>query len=216
MFIGHFGAGFSGKKIDSRPSLGTMFIAAQFLDLLWPLLILFGVEKVTIEPNNPPFKTLDFIYYPLSHSLFTTIIWGLLFGIIYYLIKKNLKSSILLGALVVSHWVLDLIVHIPDLPLVPWSNTKVGFGLWNSIPLTLIVEGLIFFGGVYLYFSTTKPKNKKGSFGLYGLIIFLIFSYIMSLLGSAPPNVEAVGFAGLAMWIIVILAYWVDRNRIAE
>ena len=216
MFIGHFGVGFAAKKVDNRPSLGTMFIAAQFLDLIWPVLILLDIEKVKIEPGNPPFKTLDFLYYPFSHSLLSTVLLGILFGGIYYLVKKNLKGSILLGSLVVSHWILDLFTHVPDLPLFPWSDIKVGLGLWNSVPVTIIIETAIFIGGVYFYISATHSKNLKGSFGLWGLVGLFLISYIMSIVGATPPNVEAIGFAGLSMWLFVIWAYWVDRNRSAE
>ena len=167
MFIGHFGVGFGAKKIDTRPSLGTFFLAAQFADLLWPFLLILGIEKVEIKPGISAMNPLDFVHYPFTHSLLFIIIWGVLFGAVYFFFKKNLKSAILLGVLVVSHWVLDLIVHIPDLPLYPGSALKVGFGLWNSIAATVIVEGLIFLGGVYLYFKSTKAENKKGTFALW-------------------------------------------------
>ena len=117
MFIGHFGVGFGAKKIDNKPSLGTLFLAAQFVDLLWPFLLILGIEKVEITPGITAFNPLDFTYYPFSHSLFGMLVWAVLFGVIYFLFKKNFKSALLLGVLVISHWVLDLIVHIPDLPI---------------------------------------------------------------------------------------------------
>ena len=213
MFIGHFGVGFAGKKIDKNPSLGTMFLAAQFLDLIWPVFILIGLEKVKIEPGISAANPLDFVYYPFSHSLFIVLIWGFLFGLVYYLVKKNIRSAVVLGLLVLSHWILDFIVHIPDLPIFPWSNFKVGMGLWNSLVLSVTLEFLIFFGGAYFYISATKTKNKKGTFGLWGLVIFLTLIYIMNIFGSAPPSVEAIGYAGLLQWIFIPWAYWIDRNR---
>jgi hypothetical protein len=213
MFIGHFGAGLAGKKVNPKPSLGTLFLAAQFLDLIWPVFLLIGLEKVRIAPGLTSATPLDFTFYPYSHSLLIVLFWSLLFGIIYYLFKKNIKTAVVLGVLVLSHWVLDLIVHIPDLPLVPWSNIKVGFGLWNSVPLTVLIEGLIFAGGVYLYLSSTKAKNKKGIFGFWILIVFLAGIYILNLFTPPPPTVEAIGYAGLLQWIFIIWAYWIDRNR---
>lgn len=213
MFIGHFGVGFAAKKIDSKPSLGTFFMAAQFIDLLWPVFLILGLEHVKIEPGNTAFTPLNFINYPFSHSLFGVVIWGMLFGFIYYLIRKNLKSSILLGALVVSHWVLDLLTHRPDLPLIPWGNVKVGLALWNSIAFTLVIEGAIFVFGSYLYIKATKAKNKKGSIGLWGLLIFFVIVYVMNVFGPPPPSVDAIGYAGLSLWLFVIWAYWIDRNR---
>ena len=213
MFIGHFGVGFGAKKIDTRPSLGTFFLAAQFADLLWPFLLILGIEKVEIKPGISAMNPLDFVHYPFTHSLLFIIIWGVLFGAVYFFFKKNLKSAILLGVLVVSHWVLDLIVHIPDLPLYPGSALKVGFGLWNSIAATVIVEGLIFLGGVYLYFKSTKAENKKGTFALWSLVIFLILVYVMNIIGPPPDSAQAIGYVGLSQWLIIAWGYWIDRNR---
>lgn len=213
MFIGHFGVGFGAKKIDNKPSLGTLFLAAQFVDLLWPFLLILGIEKVEITPGISAFNPLDFTYYPFTHSLLAAIFWALLFGAIYFFIKKNIKSAVVLGTLVLSHWVLDLIVHIPDLPIFPGSNVKVGFGLWNSIAGTIIVEGLIFLGGVYLYFKSTKAKNKKGAFALWGLAIFLILVYILNIIGPPPDSAQAIGYVGLSQWLIIAWGYWIDRNR---
>src|SRR5690606_3057465 len=170
MFIGHFGAGFTGKKFSKTASLGTYFMAAQWIDLIWPILLLLGIEKAEIKPGVTSVTPLDFTYYPFSHSLFGVIVWAVLFGMTYFLIKKNSRTAIILGLLVISHWFLDLLVHIPDLPIFPGFNLKVGFGLWNSFALTVIVEGLVFAVGAYLYFKVTKPKNKIGTYSLIGLI----------------------------------------------
>jgi LexA-binding, inner membrane-associated putative hydrolase len=213
MFIGHYGVGFGGKKIDDRPSLGTLFFAAQFLDLIWPVFILTGIESVKIVPGIMAANPLDFTYYPYSHSLLFAIIWGILFASVYFLIRKNLKGSILLGSLVVSHWVLDLIVHRPDLPLFPWGDLKVGLGLWNSVPLSIIVEIIIYSLGIYFYLSATKAKHKTGNFALWGLIIFLGAIYIANVFSAPPPSAEAIGIAGLSQWLIILWAYWADRNR---
>lgn len=214
MFIGHFGVGFAGKKVDSKPSLGTLFMAAQWLDLIWPIFILIGLEKVEIIPGYTATTPLKFTYYPFTHSLLFAIIWGLLFGSVYYLFKKNIKVSILLGVLVLSHWILDFIVHIPDLPIFPWSNIKVGLGLWNDVGTTMILESLIFFGGAYLYFKLTKAKNMIGKLSFWALIVFLFVVYVMNEFGSPPPSVQAIGIVGLSQWLIVAWGYWIDRNRI--
>jgi membrane-bound metal-dependent hydrolase YbcI (DUF457 family) len=213
MFIGHFGVGFGAKKIDTKPSLGTFFLAAQFADLLWPFLLILGIEKVEIKPGISAMNPLDFVHYPFTHSLLFIIIWGVLFGAVYFFFKKNIKSAILLGVLVVSHWVLDLIVHIPDLPLFPGSAVKVGFGLWNSIAATVIVEGLIFIVGIYFYLRSTKAKNKKGVFALWSLVVFLILIYVMNIIGPPPPSAQAIGYVGLSQWLIIAWGYWIDRNR---
>jgi membrane-bound metal-dependent hydrolase YbcI (DUF457 family) len=213
MFIGHFGVGFGAKKIDNKPSLGTLFLAAQFVDLLWPFLLILGIEKVVITPSISAFNPLEFTYYPFTHSLVGVIFWALLFGAIYFFIKKNIKSAILLGVLVISHWILDLITHIPDLPLFPGSEIKIGFGLWNSVPMTIIVEGSIFILGTYFYFKSTETKNKTGRFALWSLIIFLVIVYVMNVFGPPPESAEAIGYVALSQWLIITWGYWIDRNR---
>jgi len=213
MFIGHFGVGLAAKKIDNKPSLGTLFMASQFIDLLWPLLLLVGLEHVIIEPGNTAFTPLNFVDYPISHGFFSVLIWSILFGLVYYIIKRNVKSSLVLGALVMSHWILDLITHRPDLPLFPWSDAKVGLGLWNSVALTIIIEGLIFIGGVYLYMKATRAENKKGSIGLWSLLIFLGVVYVSNIFGPPPPAEGPIAIVGLSQWLLIAWAYWIDRNR---
>jgi hypothetical protein len=216
MFIAHFGAGFAGKKFNKSASLGTYFMAAQWIDLIWPILLLLGIEKVEIRPGISSVTPLDFIYYPFSHSLLGVFIWAILFGLVYYLIKKNLKISIILSLLVISHWFFDLIVHIPDLPVLFSSNIKVGFGLWNNFAATVIIESLIFGLGIYLYFTSTKTKNKTGTYALIGLIIFLVIIFLTNLFGPPPDSVEAIGIVGNAQWLIILWAYWIDKNRISN
>src|SRR5450631_3687556 len=144
MFIGHFGVGLGAKKVSPLLSLGVLFIAAQFLDLLWPLLLLLNIEHVTIAPGITKMTPLDFTDYPISHSLLLAIFWGLIFGFVYWLIKKNTKNAIVLFICVISHWLLDVLVHRPDLPLYPGNSPRVGLGLWNYPVITIIIETLIF------------------------------------------------------------------------
>src|SRR5215831_9320071 len=113
MFIGHFGIGFGAKAAARRASLGTLFLAAQFLDLIWPTFLLLGIERVEIKPGITKATPLDFVSYPISHSLFVVCIWGLLFGVVYGLVRKDSGAALVLGICVVSHWLLDLIVHRP-------------------------------------------------------------------------------------------------------
>jgi hypothetical protein len=213
MFIGHFGTGLAAKKLDPKISLGTLFLAAQFIDLLWPIFLLLGIEKVQIEQGNTAMTPLNFISYPYSHSLFGVLIWSVLLGAVYFLLKKNFRSSLLLGLLVMSHWILDLFTHRPDLQLLPWSDFKMGFGLWNSVALTIIVEGLIFILGSYFYMTATKTKNKKGSFSLWGLLIFLSLIYVMNIVGPPPTETNAIAIVGMFQWLLIVWAYWIDRNR---
>lgn len=213
MFLGHFGAGFAGKKFDKSASLGTYLMAAQWIDLLWPIFLLFGIERAVINPGISEVTPLEFSYYPFTHSLFGVIVWAVAFGLVYFLIKKNFRTALVLGLLVLSHWLLDLLVHIPDLPIFPGESVKVGLGLWNSFAATVILEGLIFALGVFLYYRATKTKNKVGTYSLIVLIIFLIGIYISNLFGPPPPSVDAIAYVGNAQWLFILWGYWIDRNR---
>jgi len=213
MFIGHFGVGLGAKKIISKTSLGTIFLASQFIDLLWPLFLLLGIEHVKIDPGNTVVTPMNFIYYPFSHSLIGVLIWAVLFAGVYYLIKKDLKVAVWLGILVTSHWILDLLTHRPDLPLFFNNETMVGLGLWNSFIGTIIVEGSIFAAGIYFYLKVTSSKNRIGNIAFWSLIGFLVIIYISNLFGPPPPSEEPIGFIGLSQWLLIAWAYWIDKNR---
>jgi hypothetical protein len=213
MFIGHFAIALIAKKADPKPSLGTTFLAAQWLDLLWPFLLLTGIESVVIEPGNSAATPLNFTHYPISHSLLAVIGWSLVFGIFYYLTQRNLKSALLIGFLVLSHWLLDFIVHVPDLPLTPFTDYKVGLGLWNYKYVTLAIEIIFFIFGVVIYTNTTSAINKTGSIAFWALIVFLLAVHIMNSFSPPPSSVKAIGFLGLTQWILVAWAYGVDKNR---
>ncbi len=214
MFIGHFALGFAGKKLNKGPSLGTMFIAVQWLDLLWPVLVLTGTEKVLIEPGHTAVTPLNFVYYPWSHSMLMAIGWGILFAIIYYAVTKNSRGSLLLLFLVFSHWILDWISHSPDMPLAPFTEIKAGLGLWNYKWMSVIIETLFFAAAVFLFIRSTRPKNKTGTWALWGLVIFLLVIYGMSVFGPPPEKVNMIAWTGLSQWLLVAWGYWIDKNRI--
>ncbi|HEX9651969.1 MAG TPA: metal-dependent hydrolase [Cyclobacteriaceae bacterium] len=216
MFIGHFALGFASKKLAKPLSLGTSFLAVQFLDLLWPFFLIFGWETVEIDPGNTAYTPLNFISYPISHSLLTSLGWGILFGLVFYLVKREKGHAILLGFLVVSHWVLDFMTHRPDLPLTPWGSMKVGMELWKSIPATIVVESLLFIAGVYIYLTSTKPRGLKSWLVIMGLVFFLIIISIVNITSPPPPSAEMIGYAGFAQWLLVFWGYWIDKQRFEE
>ena len=212
MFIGHFGAGFAGKKIAPAVSLGTLFLAAQFADLLWPLLLLLGIEHFRITPGITKLSPLDFYDYPISHSLLALVGWGAVLGGAYLLIRNRVRGAVVLAAAVVSHWVLDVVVHRPDMAVLP-GREYLGLGLWNSVPATVLAEVGVYGGGLALYLTATKAKDRVGVWALWTLVVFLLLVWIASLVGPPPPDVKSVAVAGLAMWLTVPWAYWIDRHR---
>jgi hypothetical protein len=216
MFIGHFGAGLSLKKAAQPVSLGLLFLAVQFLDLLWPTFLLLDIEHVQISTDkNDPIPLL-FTDYPYSHSLTMVMVWCAFFFIVYWLFSKDVRNALILGLAVLSHWILDLIVHLPDLPLYPGNSPKVGLELWRYPIATAVVEGLIFAIGILLYLKATRPKNKTGVIVFWILIALLAVSHIANLFSSPPPSVNAIAWAGEAMWLFVLLGFWADRNRFAK
>jgi hypothetical protein len=215
MFLGHFGLGFGSKRAVPAVSLGTLFLAAQFADLLWPNLVLLGVERVEIRPGATVVTPLDFVSYPYSHSLLALSVWGALFGGLYGAVRRSrLRAAIALALLVVSHWVLDYITHRPDLPLIPGGETRVGLGLWFSLPGTLAAELGLFVIGIVLYARCTTPRDRSGSIGLWSLVVFLLVVYLVSAFGPPPPSASAVAWSAQAMWLLVVWAFWVDRHRL--
>ena len=213
MFIGHFGVGFGAKSFAPKISLGTLFIAAQFLDLLWPTLLLLGIERVQIHPGATRVTPLIFEHYPISHSLAAVLGWSVLVGAIYFYMRRNRFTAIVIGCLVISHWILDVIVHRPDLPLFPGSDTVVGLNAWSSLPLTLAIELPLFFAGVWLYARTTEADDKAGKWGLWGLVIFLLTIYAGNIFGPPPPSTDMIAWAGQLQWLIVLWGYWIDKHR---
>ncbi|HZW21552.1 hypothetical protein [Noviherbaspirillum sp.] len=213
MFIGHFGIGFGAKAAAPKVSLGTLFLAAQFIDLIWPTLLLLGVETVRIAPSAHSITPLVFEHYPISHSLLGAAGWGVVVGVLYGWLRKDWRGAWLVGALVVSHWLLDAIVHLPDLPLYPGSETFAGMGLWASLPLTLAVELPLFLLGVWLYARSTQAVNAKGKWGFVSLVGFLLLVHAGNLFGEPPPSADAIAWVGQSQWLLVLWAYWVDRHR---
>jgi hypothetical protein len=213
MFIGHFGVAFALKPAAPRVSLGMLFLSAQFVDLLWPVLLLTGAERVEIVPGITRMVPLDFVHYPITHSLVGAAGWAVLVGLMYALMRKYPAGAWVCGLAVLSHWVLDLLVHRPDLPLTPGESVRLGFGLWNHPVAAIALESAIFIAGLWLYCRATRTADRTGTWALVGLVAFLIAIHVGNIFGPPPPSAEAIAWVGHAQWLFVIWAFWVDRHR---
>jgi hypothetical protein len=212
MFIGHFALGFAAKRAAPSVSLAVLFLAAQLADLMWPVLVAAGVEQVRIAPENTPFLRLDFVSFPYSHSLVFLLVWGMLFAAIYRAATGTSGAVVLLVALVVSHWLLDFLTHIPDMPLYP-GGPKLGLGLWLSTGATLLVEIAMYGVGLGIYLRTTRSKDMYGRWG-FGVLATLLFVAYLASLSGAPPSVEAIWISALAGSVLILaLSWWADRHR---
>jgi hypothetical protein len=214
MFLGHFAAGFAGKRWTPRVSLGWLILAPFLLDLLWPIYCLAGIERFRIQTGGAPFHNLIFESYPWSHSLLMSVVYGILIALLYRKLTGDARGGLVLGVLVVSHWIFDWITHDPDLPLWP-GGPLTGLGLWRSIPGTVAVESLLLVAGVWLYFGVTRARDRIGSLGLWFFLALLVVLYLMSIIGPPPPmGAERLVSLSVLLGIVLLpLAAWIDRHR---
>ena len=212
MFVGHFGVGLAAKAVATRTSLGWLIGAPLLLDLLWPVFLLLGWESVRIDPQATVVTPFDFMSYPISHSLLSATGWAALAALAYWKVSRYWTGAVAIGGCVLSHWVLDWIVHRPDLPLYP-GGPKAGLALWNSVPATLAAEAFFFGAGIWLYQRSTQATSKGGQIGWWTFVGFLVLVYAMNLLGPPPGSVEEVAFVTLALWLMPIWAWSFDRKR---
>jgi membrane-bound metal-dependent hydrolase YbcI (DUF457 family) len=213
MLLGHFAVALAAKHYAPRTSLGTLVIAAQLLDLLWPLFMLLGWEHLRIVPGLMAASPFDFVSYPISHSLLSAAGWAALVAAIYYALRHYARGALVLALCVLSHWFLDLPMHRPDLPLWPGSHTRVGFGLWNSIPGTVGIETALLFIGTVVYLRSTRSRDRVGVLALAAMVAALAVIFAIGFFAPPPPSEQAVAMAGFAMWLFVAWGYWIDRHR---
>jgi hypothetical protein len=215
LFIGHAAVALAAKKLAPEVSLGLLFAAATWLDLVWPVLVLLGVEVVRIAPGDTAFTPLEFVSYPWTHSLVLALAWSVAFAVALAPWVRGTRARVLLAVLVFSHWVLDFVSHRPDLPLAPGESVKLGLGLWNSIPATLAVEGALAATGLWLYLRTTTARDATGRYALWSLGGMLLLVWLSALVSPPPPSAQAVAWVGLAGWLLPLWAGWADRHRAA-
>jgi len=214
VFIGHFGVGLAAKKVAPEINLGILFIFCQLLDLIWPVLVLLNIEQVSVDHAATAVTPLNFSYYPFSHSLVATLTYSLLAGLLSWRIFKSSRIGVVSFFVVLSHWVLDVITHRPDLPIFI-GELKYGFGLWNSLLSTFLVEVGIFAIGIALFIRSTKKPSRKQKVIFWSLISFLMIIYLGNVFGpKVPINTPPAAIAGpaLAMWLIVLWGYFADRK----
>ena len=214
MFLGHFGLAFAGKRVAPRPSLGTAVLAAQWADGVWPILVLLGLEQVEIHPGITRVTPLDFVSYPYSHSLVADLAWAAIFALVYGTLRKDWRGAGWLAMLVMSHWVLDVVAHRPDMPTWP-GGPKLGAGLWDSMAATLSAEFALFGIGLWLYMRSTVARDALGKVLLWTFAITLAALFLAAVFGPPPPTVFALAVTGLLGWLFVVWAYWIDRRRTA-
>jgi hypothetical protein len=223
MFLGHYGVAFALKRIEPRVSLGTLFFSVALVDTMWGVFLLTGWEQARIFPGLTPVTPIEFTSYPITHSLVAGLIWATIAGAIVYswptrdTSRHHRLKAVVVAIAVASHWFLDLVVHIPDLPLAGDSSPKFGLALWRSLPATLVVEFAVFLAGFALYLGW-RSRSGKGRLGrvisLAGLLVIL---YLASLLGPPPTNMRMVAMVDIiGTLLLTALAAWADKAAIPE
>lgn len=215
MFVGHLAVALGAKRLEPRVPLGASVAAAFGLDLLWPILLLLGVEAVRVNPGNTAFTNLAFDSYPWSHSLLAVMGWSGLVALLARGLSRSWRTGILLGGLVLSHWVLDLITHRPDLPL--WSGGPMwGLGLWNSIPGTIVIEASLLAAGLWLYLGTSAARDRTGTWALIALVGLTGLLWVTQPWAPLPGSATTVAAGALILWLLPLWAIWIERHRSSE
>ena len=214
MFVGHFAVALAAKRAEPKLPLAVLFAAVQFLDILWPLLVLLGVEHSRIVPGITAASPLDLYDIPYSHSLVMSLLWSLLFAAPWWL-RRQARTALLVGGCVFSHFVLDWITHRPDLPLWPGNPAKLGLGLWNSLGAAIAVESALFALGIWRYLGGTRATTRLGSTGFWALVLVLLAGWLSGVFAPPPPSIQAVTVSALiAIPVFLAWAWAIDRGRV--
>jgi hypothetical protein len=216
MFVGHYAASLALKKFEKRASLGVLFLAVQFVDILFFPFVLLGIERINLVENFTQSTHFELEYLPYTHSLLAFVIWsGIAYALFRWVVVKNHSVAVVVALAVFSHWLLDLLVHTPDLPLASDATTKLGLGLWNNAIATYTLEAGLLILGLWLYLRSTKAATSVGKYGMGVFVGFLLLVNAANIFG--PPMVDSkLGLAVFALtsyFLFAAVAFWLDRQR---
>ena len=220
MLVGHFAVGLIAKRFEPKLSLGTATLASLLPDLLWCLFLIAGIEHVRFKPGiivQPGMRALDALAAPdvvYSHSLFMGVVWGALLAAAYFARRDSAVGATVIFVAVLSHWLLDFVSHPPDMPLAPGLDTRLGLGLWNSVPATLVVEGALWLVALWLYLRQTRAESLAGSIVFWVIVLALTLAWINNITAPPPSELSVIGISSLIFFSLMIAAtYWIDRLR---
>ena len=216
MFIGHYAVSLALKKFEKRASLGVLFLSVQFLDILFFPLVLLGIERFNIVPNFTESTHFELEYMPYTHSLVASLLWaGLAFALFKWVVVKNNSVALVVALAVFSHWLLDLVVHTPDLPLWSDASVKLGFGLWNNALATFLLEAALLLAATWLYLRSTSSASAIGKYGMGVYAAILILINIGNIFGPASvDSIVVLSIVSVSMYFLfAAAAFWLDRRR---
>ncbi len=216
MFVGHYAASLALKKYEKRASLGVLFLAVQFVDILFFPFVLLDIERVNIIESYTQSTHFELEYMPYTHSLVGSLIWAIAaYALFRWVIVKNKTVALVVALAVFSHWLLDLVVHTPDLPL--WSDTspKLGFGLWNNAIATYTLEAVFLVSALWLYLKSTSSTTKIGKYGMSIFVVFLLLVNVVNIFGPLTGDSKSgMAISALAAYFLfAACAFWLDKKR---
>lgn len=212
MFVGHYGVSFALRPAAPRIPLWVWFLAVQWLDVLWSALVLLGVEKLHIAPGITEANPFDLYYMPYTHSLVGAAVLSVALGAVVAgaIRGQRVRTFVLITAAAFSHWLLDLVVHLPDLPLFD-DHDKVGFGLWRYVWISFPLELAVMIVGAVLYDRAMRPVRAV-RLRLWGLVAFLVLVQVFGNFGPIPASESSMAIMALSFYLVLIaVAAWVER-----
>ena len=217
MFIGHFAPAMVAATHPRAPGLGTLFVAGQLLDFGFFGLALAGIENFRITPGITKMVPLDLYDMPYTHSLLGSAIWAAAFALLIWLFTRNRTGALIGGAVVLSHWFLDLLVHAPDLTLAG-APPKMGFALWNHPMIEMPLELAITFGALAFFVIRTRAVSSRSKYALGLLAVLLLAFQWINWFGPEPETADtAMKLTGLfAFSVAALAAWWAGRTRLLK
>jgi len=216
MFVGHYAAGLALKKFEKSASLSVLFLAVQFVDILFFPFVLLGLERLNIVENYTQSTHFELEYMPYTHSLLGSVIWaGVAYALFRWVIVKKNSVALVVALAVFSHWLFDLIVHTPDLPLWSDASPKLGLGLWQNAIATFALEAALLVAALWLYLRSTSATTAVGKYGMGVFVAFLLVVNLVNIFG--PPMGDSQGglaiFALTSYFLFAAVAFWLDAKR---
>ena len=216
MFVGHYAVSLALKKFEKRASLGVLFLAVQFVDILFMPFVLLGIERMNIVPGFTESTHFELEYVPYTHSLVGSVFWAAVaYAVFRWLFVKKQSVALVAALAVFSHWILDLITHTPDLPLWTDDTMKLGLGLWNSAAATYALEAIMLITALWLYVRQTQASSTLGKYGMPVFVVVMLLINIVNIYGPPPAGgkVEMAISAMVAYLAFAGIAFWLDRKR---
>ncbi len=216
MFVGHYAAALALKKFEKRASLGMLFLGVQFVDILFMPFVLLGIERMNIVPNITQSTHFELEYMPYTHSLVGSLFWAAVGYVVFrWLFVKKQSVALVIALAVFSHWIFDLIMHTPDMPLWTDDSIKLGLGLWNNAAASYALEAVLLIGALWLYLRATQATSAIGKYGMPVFIALLLLVNIFNIYGPPPAGgkIELAVSAMVAYFGFAGIAFWLDRKR---